>query len=312
MILCCFLLFSVASKREPFGGNHNTFIGPVEYRMATLSQARIAGWASRWATDELQALARVGNWEGAMSVFNQLEGMHITQTNVFHYTTVINACARAGEHDGAMRLFSKMKSKGVRPNIYTYTALINSCARDKKVDAALMLYAEARLSEIKPNVKTITALVTVCSRAGMWEKSMQMLQEAEELMIAPNVLTYTAVMDGCRRAAICAPAISLLAKMRNPDNVRPNEVTYNTLLGACKEAKDFDAALRVYARMAADGFPPRPYTKELLVELFRGTVLESSADDLVACSRPTRREIFAPDSDPVTAMRATMTTGEDA
>lgn len=276
--------------------------------MATLSQARVSGWAARWLTDELDALARVGRWEAAKAAVHRVEEANLVQLNVFHYTTLIKACAKGGQLDEALAVLHDMKAKQVDPNVFTYTALINACSGPQKLDVALRLYAEMRLREVPPNVKTMTALVATCSRCGRWEKAFQVLQDCEELMIAPNVITYTSAMDGCRRAGVCEPAINLmLERMRNPADVRPNEVTYNTLLGACKATGgDYQVALGVYARMAADGYRPVGYTRELLVDMFKATALDGLADDLAVRVRPTQQELYMPDSDPATALRATM------
>lgn len=280
--------------------------------MATLSQARVSSWAARWLTDELNALARVGNWEGAKAAVQRVEEANLVQLNVFHYTTVISACGKAGQLDEALSVLNTMRGKNVEPNVYTYTALINACSGPQRIDVALRLYAEMRLKGVLPNVKTMTALVATCSRCGRWEKAFQVLKECEEQMVPPNVITYTAAMDGCRRAGVCQPAIDLLlSKMREPHQVRPNEVTYNTLLGACKEAKDHRAALGVYARMVADGFRPVPYTKALLAETFHGTLLDGAADDLAVMVKPGRQQIYTPDSDPATAARAVFAEEDD-
>ncbi|KAG5465805.1 hypothetical protein CUR178_00519 [Leishmania enriettii] len=273
--------------------------------MASLSEARVAHFTSRWLTEELNSFARSGNWEGALQTFQQMQQSSLVRRNVFHYTTVVKACARAGQMDAAMTVFRQMKANHVKPNVYTYTTLINGCANAKKLDLALRIFAEMRLAEVPPNVKTMTALISVCSRCEQWRKGFQVLDQCEELFIAPNALTYTAAMDGCRRAGVCKPAVALLeARMTDPNKVRPNEVTYNTVLGACAAAKDHMAALRVYARMVADGYEPIEYTRALLVEVFRGTSLDGLAESLTVRVKTSKWEAYVPDSDPATAWRA--------
>ncbi|KPI88990.1 hypothetical protein ABL78_1874 [Leptomonas seymouri] len=273
--------------------------------MASLSQARVARFTSRWLTDELNSFARSGNWEGALHTFEHLQQSSLVHRNVYHYTTVLKACTRAGQMEVAMTVLRQMKANQVKPNVYTYTTLLNGCATAKKLDLALRLFAEMRLAEIPPNVHTMTALITACSRCGRWEKAFQVLDQCEELLIAPNVLTYTAAMDGCRRAGVCAPAVALLeSKMSDPSQVRPNEVTYNTVLGACTAAKDYAAAQRVFARMVADGYEPIPYTRDLLTEVFSGTALDGLAENMPVRVKPPKWEAYVPDSDPATAMRA--------
>ncbi|CAJ1038403.1 Pentacotripeptide-repeat region of PRORP/PPR repeat/Pentatricopeptide repeat domain [Leishmania shawi] len=278
--------------------------------MASLSEARVARLTSRWLTDELNSFARFGNWEGALQTFEQMQQSNLVRRNVFHYTTVLTACTRAGQMDAAMTVFRQMKVNQVTPNVYTYTTLINGCANAKNLDLALRIFAEMRLVEVPPNVKTMTALISVCSRCGQWKKGFQVLDQCEELFIAPNALTYTAAMDGCRRACVCTPAVALLERrMTDPSQVRPNEVTYNTVLGACAAAKDHMAALRVYARMVADGYEPIEYTRELLTEVLRGTSLDGLALNMSVRVRASKWEVYVPDSDPATALRAAQEEG---
>ncbi|CCW63865.1 unnamed protein product [Phytomonas sp. EM1] len=264
--------------------------------MTTLSPARVAGLASRCLTNELQGLARAGDWEGALAAFRRIEPSTAIRENVFHYTTVLHACGRAGRLREAFEVFDQMKARRVRPNVFTYTVLIDACGRAGKVEEAFCLFAEMRLRGEAPNVKTLTALAAACARVGRWEKAMAVLRAAEGFAIAPNVLTYTAVMEGCRRAGVCAPALALLARMRDPQNVRPNPVTYNTALGACVAAKDAHAARRVYARMVADGYKPLPYTRDLLGELFKGTEMEGWVREMAIQPKAGRYE--APTADP--------------
>lgn len=274
--------------------------------MATLSQARIASWTSRWLTGELNNFAKCGNWTAALNALEKMQQTALTPRNVFHYTTVMKACTQAGEMEAAMGVFQQMKADRISPNVYTYTTLIHGCATTRNLNLALRLFAEMRLADVPPTVQTMTALVTTCSRCGQWQKALQVLDQCEELWIAPNVLTYTAAMDGCRRGGVCAPAIALLeTKMTDPQQVRPNAVTYNTVLGACVAAKDYAAATKVYARMAADGYPPISYTRELLMEVFRGTALDGLADAILVRKKPSRWEAYMPDSDLATALRVT-------
>ncbi|KAG5490636.1 hypothetical protein JKF63_00757 [Porcisia hertigi] len=273
--------------------------------MASLSEARVARFTSRWLTDELNSFARTGNWEGALQTFDRMQQSSLVRRNVFHYTTVLKACTRAGQMDVAMTVFRQMKTNQVVPNVYTYTTLINGCANAKKLDLALRIFAEMRLAEVPPNVKTMTALISVCSRCGEWKKGFQVLDQCEELFIAPNAMTYTAVMDGCRRAGVCTPAVALLERrMTDPTQVRPNEVTYNTVLGACTAAKDHMAALRVYARMVADGYEPIEYTRGLLIEVLRGTSLDGLAEKMSVRVKTSKWQEYVPDSDPAIALQA--------
>ncbi|RHW68967.1 pentatricopeptide repeat domain containing protein [Trypanosoma brucei equiperdum] len=280
-----------------------TFCSPQHRVMAMLSQARVAGWASRWLTDELVALSKAGNWEAAISTFLQLQQANIVQSNVFHYTTVISACGRAGKWEAAMSIFDQMTKNEVKPNVYTYTAVINACASAEKADVALRMFAHMRLADVPPNVQTMTALVNACARSGEWERAIKILRDCEELFVAPNVFTYTAAMDGCRRGGVWKPAVDLLNEMRDPARVRPNEVTYNTVINACAVASELNAALQVYATMVSDGYTPVNFTKTLLMQLFRNTALSGLADELKV-RKTTWREINVPDTDPATALEA--------
>ncbi|CCW69906.1 unnamed protein product [Phytomonas sp. Hart1] len=242
--------------------------------MTTVSQARVAGLASRRLANELNILARSGKWEIAMATLQRIEPSNTVQENVYHYTIVISACGRAGKLAEAFSVFDRMKERQIQPNLCTYTALITACANKGLINDAFRVYAEMRLQKEIPNVKTITAIVTACARVGKWEKAIQVLKEAERLSIETNVITYTAAIEACRRAEVCKPAMALLALMHNSQNLRPNNVTYNTVLGACTAANDTNAVLQVYAKMVADGYGPVAYTRDLLIKHFKGTDTE--------------------------------------
>lgn len=234
------------------------------------SIGRKSGWTSRWLTDELTALSRSGQWDAAIATFASLRQANLVESNVYHYTTIINGCGKAGKWEAAFATLSHMVAQDVKPNVYSYTALMNACAQAKvgKADLALRTFAHMRRSDVPPNVRTVTALIAACAKQGQWQKCLAILDSCDELLIAPNVMTFTAAIDGCRRMGQWESAVQLLAqRMRNAADVRPNHVTYNAVLASCVPSQQWVQALHVVAAMRSDGFLPVGFTQATLLAI---------------------------------------------
>jgi pentatricopeptide repeat domain-containing protein 1 len=260
--------------------------------MSRLQTERIAGWSSRWLTDELTSLSRAGSWDAAIETFTAVSGATspaggapVVSTNVYHYTTLISACARHGQWVPALQCYGHMRERGVEPNIKTYTSIIHACGAAGRSDLASRAYALMQCSQIHPNVQAMTALVTAFARSGAWHKSVAVLVDSEDdLACNPNVFSYTSAMDGCRRAGRWDVAVALLHRM-DSRGVDPNAVTFNTAIAACAKVGEWAAAASVYALMRGHGVKPTQYTQDNLVEAFAGSPLDGTANYLLLAQR---------------------------
>jgi pentatricopeptide repeat domain-containing protein 1 len=275
------------SDREIWGMANTMGIG------SRVQQERLAGWTSRWLTDELSALSKKGSWEAALATFASVGMSSLVQPNNFHYTTVISACGRAGKWDAALGVFTQLKKANIKPNEYTFSALIHACSEGGKPDYALKSYALMQVNGVPPNLHTLTAVVTACAKGGYWAKALAVVDGADEFLIAPNVMTYTAAMDGCRRAGQWQAAVGLLSKMFDTLDVRPNDITWNTMMNNCGVAGAWAPALQVFAAMRASGHKPIGFTQECLEQSFGGSHLSGATSELQLMQKPQRRQTGA-------------------
>jgi pentatricopeptide repeat domain-containing protein 1 len=256
--------------------------------MSRLPSDRIAGWSSRWLTDELTSLARSGNWDAALETFVNVSaggGNAMVSTNVYHYTTLISACARGGHWQPALDTFRHMRERGVAPNVKTYTSVIHACGAATRSDLASRAFALMASSGVHPNVHATTALVTAFSRSGAWDKAIAVVVDSEDdLASNPNVFTYTAAMDGCRRASQSGMAVAVLQRMLER-GVEPNAVTLNTAIAACATTGKWDEAALAFTHMRGRGMKATEYTRGNLVKAFAGSPLDGMADDLLFLQR---------------------------
>ncbi len=275
--------------------------------MANTNPTRLAGWASRWLTGELQALASVGNWEAAIQTFQQMgdvtreepipgtQNMMISTSNknqptkfqpsheqqlnssakVFHYTTIISACAKAEQWEAALRAFTHMHREAkCEPNVKTYTSVIHACTKGNRLDLALRAWGMMEADGVVSNCYATTALVAAFARAGKWQEAIAATLEAESNPFPnqePNIFTYTAAMDACRRAGNKADkAVEIMKRMKDVRGIRGNTVSYTTALNACAAAKDWESALKVLDQMREE--------KIFLVPFARTCALEALSD----------------------------------
>lgn len=252
------------------------FVVFASVTMATgaLSTGRMAGWASRWLTDELTALAKQGQWKAALKTLESIQESSIVTRNVFHYTTVISACGKAKQCDAALKTFQLMLKNGVQPNVFTYTALISACSAVAKADLALSIFAKMKQDDIVPNIRTLSALTTACARAGMWQKCVALVEGAESMLLVPNVFTFSSAIDGCRRCGKWEECIKLLDLMQEKYGVEPNDVVFNNVIHACGSAQQKEPAQQIFARMRAAGYVPVSFTKASLEMAFEGSELK--------------------------------------
>eukprot|EP00672_Neobodo_designis_P011560 CAMPEP_0174868124 /NCGR_PEP_ID=MMETSP1114-20130205/65422_1 /TAXON_ID=312471 /ORGANISM="Neobodo designis, Strain CCAP 1951/1" /LENGTH=287 /DNA_ID=CAMNT_0016103341 /DNA_START=68 /DNA_END=927 /DNA_ORIENTATION=+ len=252
--------------------------------MSRLPTDRIAGWSSRWLTDELTSLARSGSWDAALETFVNVSaggGNAMVSTNVYHYTTLISACARGGHWEPALATFHHMRERGVAPNVKTYTSVIHACGAASRSDLASRAYALMASSGVHPNVHATTALVTAFARSGSWDKAIAVVVDSEDdLASNPNVFTYTAAMDGCRRAKQGPMAMAVLDRMLER-GVEPNAVTLNTAIAACATTGAWADAAVAFSHMRGRGIKATEYTRANLVAAFAGSPLDGLADDVL-------------------------------
>jgi pentatricopeptide repeat domain-containing protein 1 len=260
--------------------------------MPRLQTERIAGWSSRWLTDELTALSRAGNWDAALETFAAVSGAAgpgggsaMVSTNVYHYTTLISACARHGQWRPALNCYAHMRERGIEPNVKTFTSIIHACGAAGRADLASRAYALLQCAGVIPNVHSMTALVTAFSRSGSWNKAVAVLIDSEDdLACNPNVFSYTAAMDGCRRAGRWDVAMALLHRME-ARGVEPNSVTFNTAIAACAPTEQWAAASAAFAMMRGHGVKPTAYTQTNLIQAFENSPLQGQATDLLYAQR---------------------------
>ena len=272
--------------------------------MANNNPQRLAGWASRWLTGELQALASVGNWEAAIQTFQQMGDVtreeavpgtqnmvssssttnnmnqttstslyHQKQTQnarVFHYTTIISACAKADQWEAALRAFTHMHREAkCEPNVKTYTSVIHACTKGDRLDLALRAWGMMEADGVVANCYTTTALVAAFAKAGKWQEAITATLEAEKNPFPnqePNIFTYTAAMDACRRAEKAEAAVGMLKRMTRERGIKGNTVSYTTALHACATSKDWKSALEVLDMMKEDKIFIVPFARNCALQ----------------------------------------------
>jgi pentatricopeptide repeat domain-containing protein 1 len=232
----------------------------------------MAGWASRWLTDELTALGKQGSWEAAIATLASMSmDDAIVRSNVFHYTTIISSCSRAGQWEAATSTFSHMLKAGVAPNVHTYTTVISACTSGNRIDLACRAYGMMSIAKVKPNSHATTAMVAAWAKASEWRKCLSMIDQAESSDDPngfPNVKTYTAAIDGCRRAGRWDATLRLLSRMEER-GVAANDITYNNAINACGEAANWEAAMLVVGAMRSAGYQPIAFTSACVQKAYR-------------------------------------------
>lgn len=228
--------------------------------MANTNPQRLAGWASRWLTDELQALASVGNWEAAIQTFQQMGD--VTREEPVPGTQNIIASSALSSSLSASSSSSSPTTTSTSPSyhqkqaqnarIFHYTTIISACAKADQWEAALRAFTHMhREAKCEPNVKTYTSVIHACTKGDRLDLALRAWGMMEADGVVANCFTTTALVAAFAKAGKWQEAIAAtLEAEKNPfPNQEPNVFTYTAAMDACRRAQQAQAALGMLKRM---------------------------------------------------------------
>ncbi|XP_062200137.1 pentatricopeptide repeat-containing protein At1g20300, mitochondrial-like [Phragmites australis] len=189
--------------------------------------------------------------------------------DVVLYTAVVHAWCRAGQLDEAERVFAEMQQSGIMPNVYTYTAVIDAMYRAGQVPRAQELLCQMIDSGCPPNTATFNAIMRAHVKAGRSEQVLQVHNQMRQLGCEPDIITYNFLIEthcGKGQGNFDA-ALKVLAKMTAKGCV-PDCHTFNPMFKLVLVLGNVDAARKLYDKMRELQCKPNVVTYNALLRLF--------------------------------------------
>ncbi|KAL8887891.1 MAG: hypothetical protein Q9215_004592 [Flavoplaca cf. flavocitrina] len=124
------------------------------------------------------ACFRRADADTADSVLQSLQRTYDYEPDLEARNILIATYARVGDCDGAMSLFEKLIAANITPNNSTYGILMSLSAKRSDYDTASALYEQAVSTGIKPNVLMVDSLVLALVSCDRFDEAYQVVQEA--------------------------------------------------------------------------------------------------------------------------------------
>ena len=243
--------------------------------MSTNQSAKLAGWASRWLTSELQALASAGSWEAAIQTFTQMSGMTreepVPGTAPQPITSQLSPAAASvfGASDGATSASSSSSSASTitsgtnavlerqqhQARVYHYTTIISACGKAGQWEAALQAFTHMHHARVAPNIRTYCSVLHSCTRGEKLDLALRAWAMMESDGVVANVFATTAMVSAFSRAGRWDDAIRMTidAETSPFPNQEPNIFTYTAAMDGCRRAARADMAVALLTRMRERG-----------------------------------------------------------
>lgn len=139
----------------------------------------------------VDALAKCGDVDGAMEVFNEMP-----ERNIISWTSLIDGLAVHGRGVEAVRVFEAMKNAGVEPDDVAFISVLKACSHGGLVsDGRCYFDSMTREFGIEPRIEHYGCMVDLFSRAGMVEEAMQFVRA---MPIKPNPVIWRSLISACR------------------------------------------------------------------------------------------------------------------
>ncbi|CAJ1349354.1 unnamed protein product, partial [Effrenium voratum] len=177
----------------------------------------------------ISACEKCRQWERALAMLGQLKRSRLTADTII-YSAAISACEKSGRWQQAVLVLQQMLEERVPTDMVLYSAVMSACEKGRRWAEALYLLKEA-LRKFRPEITPYNVVISACAPGGQWEVAVQLLSEAADLGV--DVRTASSAISACAEAKAWAPALAVLADMRQR-SVRPNIKVLNAAVGACE------------------------------------------------------------------------------
>lgn len=136
------------------------------------------GEIQKHARNLFYACFRRAEADRADSVLQSLRGTYGYEPDLEAWNILIATYARVGNYDGAMSLLEKLVAANLTPSNSTYDILMGMCAKRSDYDTTSALYEQAISAGIKPNISMVDSLVLALVASDRYDEAYQVVQEA--------------------------------------------------------------------------------------------------------------------------------------
>lgn len=228
---------------------------------------RVFASQKRHPLDVLRVVEAAGkrHWVLALAVLNSLRRL-TTETNCFHYTSIISACRRAAQWPKILEIISAMVREQVESDFVTYSSAMNALSPPGRWKQAVELLDDVVRGTIEVDTGICNAVISSCENAGAWQKALEIFHmmtsskdELHQSACKPNINTYNAAISASSTGRQTERAWELMEELRT-SRLEPDVITYNAAVTAGERGRQAERAVQFLVEMRACGLQPNVVT----------------------------------------------------
>ncbi|KAJ9556857.1 LOW QUALITY PROTEIN: hypothetical protein OSB04_011471 [Centaurea solstitialis] len=181
------------------------------------------------------------------------EAMHLYETDVVTYNTMIQGLFQVGRCKAAHKLFKEMQSNNQIPNVMTYRIILEGLCNNKQIDDALSLFRLMGDSKLNSNIVVYNILMDGACKCGKLDIARDLFGDVTVKGLQHDVRSYTIMISGFYREGLVREAKELFLQM-DERGCPPNCATYNVLLYGLLKNKQLDTIESLLQEMDGRGF----------------------------------------------------------
>ncbi|KAJ0038712.1 hypothetical protein Pint_23211 [Pistacia integerrima] len=171
--------------------------GSTDFVEMRLKEMHDHGWGydKYTLTPVLQVYCNSGEFEKALSIFNEMYNQGWVDEHVFYI--LVMSFTKWGEVEKACELIERMEDCNVRLNEKTFCMLIHGFVKESRIDKALQLFDKMKKSGFAPDISIYDVMIGGLCKTREREKALQLYLEMKESGKKPDVGILSKLLSSC-------------------------------------------------------------------------------------------------------------------
>ncbi|OLQ00523.1 Pentatricopeptide repeat-containing protein, chloroplastic [Symbiodinium microadriaticum] len=157
------------------------------------------------------------------------------------YNACISACEKAGQWQHALALFSEMEGMTIQKTSITYNATVSACEKGHEWELALTVVSQMEHYDVERCSITYNACMAACDEAGQWQHVLHLLEDMSRGQLRRDAITYHACVMSCEKSRQWQRALGWFEEMHQK-RLEHNSNTFNAVVSSCEQSGQWPAA----------------------------------------------------------------------
>ncbi|KAL8853841.1 MAG: hypothetical protein Q9221_001312 [Calogaya cf. arnoldii] len=204
--------------------------------------------------------ARVGNYDGAMSLLENLIAANVTPGNST-YGILMGMFAKTSDYDTTSALYEQAISAGIKPTTSMVNSLVLALLSADRFDEAYQVVQEAVSMDLddapnQPRTRMWNTLLTHCALNKQLDKVAEVQKRMHEAGVPFDDMTYAALMQSLCIKNMPGAALRIKNVIMRSNGVRPTTLHYSILMGGFMKTNEPNKVLLLAKEMLKNNINP--------------------------------------------------------